>query len=86
MKLGFILVLKRGIYRPHTCSIIALLPLRDLGMSHGSVQYHLYTIIYNERPFLGCYSKKNEIRGDFGPKSGDLSTPHVFYNSIITFT
>ena len=47
---------KRGICRPHTCSIIALLSLRELGMSHGSVQYHLYTIIYNERPFLGCYS------------------------------
>ena len=47
---------KGGIYRPHMCSIIALLPLRELGTSHGSVQYHLYTIIYNERPFLGCYS------------------------------
>ena len=47
---------KRGIYRPHTCSIIALLPLCELGLSHGSVQSHLYTIISNERPFLGCYS------------------------------
>ena len=47
---------KRGIYRPHTCSIISLLPLRELGMSHWSVQSHLYTIIYNEWPFLGCYS------------------------------
>ena len=36
---------KRGIYRPQRCSIIALLPLRELGMSHGSVQSHLYTII-----------------------------------------
>ena len=52
---------KRGICRPHTCSIIALLPLCELGMSHWSVQSHLYNIIYNERPFLGCYSLKNEI-------------------------
>ena len=61
---------KRGIYRPHTCSIIALLPLRELGMSQGIVHYYLYTIIYNERPFLGCYSLKNEIMGHFGPKRG----------------
>ena len=61
---------KRGIYRPHTCFIIALLPLRELGISHGSVHYHLYSIIYNERPFLGYYSLKNEISGHFGPKRG----------------
>ena len=47
---------KRGIYRANTCSIIALSPLHELDMSHGSVQYHLNTIISNERPFLGCYS------------------------------
>ena len=76
MKLGFILVLKRGIYRPHTCSIIALLPLRELGMPDGSVEYHLYTIIYNERPLLGCYSLKNESRGYFGPKRG-ICRPHT---------
>ena len=51
MKVGVILGQKGGIYRPHMCSIIALLPLRELGMSHGSVQYHLYTIMYNERHF-----------------------------------
>ena len=56
MKVGIILGQKGGIYRPHMCSIIALLPLRELGMSYWPVQYHLYTIIYNERPFLGCYS------------------------------
>ena len=68
---------KRGIYRPHTCSIIALLPLCELDMSHGSVQYHLNTIISNERPFLGCYSfKKNEIWGHFGPKRG-IYRPHT---------
>ena len=67
---------KRGIYRPHACFIIALFPLRELGMSHGSVQYHLYTIIYNERPFLGRYSLKNEIRGHFGPKRG-IYRPHT---------
>ena len=55
-------------------------------MSHGSVQYHLYAMISNEQPFLGCYSfKKNEIWGRFGTKR-DLSSQHVFYNSIITFT
>ena len=68
--------LKRGIYRPHTCSIIALLPLRELGMSHGSVQYHLYTIIFNERPFLGCYSLKNESWGHFGPNRR-IYRPHT---------
>ena len=53
-------------------------------MSHGSVQYHLNTIISNERPFLGCYSflKKMKFGVILGQK-GDLSTPHVFYNSII---
>ena len=76
MKLGFILVLKRGIYRPHTCSIIALLPLRELGMPDGSAEYHLYTIIYNGRPFLGCYSSKNESRGYFGPKRR-VCRPHT---------
>ena len=77
---------KRGIYRHHTCSIIALLPLRELDMSHGSVQYHLYTIIYNERPFLGSYSLKNEIRGHFGPKRGIYRPYTCSNNSIITFT
>ena len=77
MKVGVILGQKGGIYRPHMCSIIALLPLRELGMCHGSVQYHLYTIIYNERPFLCCYSLKNEIRGHFGPKRG-IYRPHTF--------
>ena len=67
---------KRWIYRPHTCSIMALLPLRELGMSHGSIQYHLYTMISNEQPFLGCYSLKNEIWGHFGPKWG-IYRPHT---------
>ena len=73
---------KRAIYRPHTCSIIALLPLRELGMSHGSVQYHLYTIISNERPFLGCYSLKHEIWGHFGSKRG---TGDLFRQNIRVF-
>ena len=68
---------KTGIYRPHTCSIIALSPLHEHCMSHGSAQYHLNTIISNERPFLGCYSfKKNEIWGHFGPKRG-IYRPHT---------
>ena len=67
---------KKGLYRPHTCSIIALLPLRELGISHESVQYHLYIIISNERPFLGCYSLKNEIWGHFGTKRGNYR-PHT---------
>ena len=46
-------------------------------MSHGSVQYHLNTIISNEQPFLGCYSfKKIEIWGYFGPKRG-IYRPHM---------
>ena len=68
--------LKRGIYRPHTCSIIGLLPLRELGMPDGSVEYHLYTIIYNARPFLGRYSLKNDSRGYFGPKRR-ICRPHT---------
>ena len=68
---------KRGIYRPHTCSIIALSPLHELDMSYVSVQYHFNIIISNERPFLGCYSfKKNEIWGHFGPKRG-IYRPHT---------
>ena len=78
MKVGVILGQKGGIYRPHMCSIIAILPLRELGMSHGSVQYHLYPIIYNERPFLGCYSKKNEIRYHFVPKRW-IYRPHACF-------
>ena len=76
MKFGVILGQKGVIYGSHTCSIIALLPSCELGMSHGSVQYHLYTIIYNEQPFLGCYSLKNEIWGHFGPKRG-IYRPHT---------
>ena len=45
-------------------------------MSHGTVQHHLCTIIYNERPFLGCYSLKNEISGHFGPNRG-IYRPHT---------
>ena len=68
---------KRGIYRPHTCSIIALLPLRELGMSQRIVHYYLYTIIYNERPFLGCYSQKMKLWVIFGQKGGFIDPTRV---------
>ena len=55
MKLRVILG-QKGDLSTHTFYIIELLPLPELDMSHGTVQHHLYTIIYNERPFLGCYS------------------------------
>ena len=51
------------------------------------VQSHLYTIIYNERPFLGrLLFFKNEIWGHFVPKRGIYRISQVFYNCIITFT
>ena len=53
----------------------------------GFVQSHLYTIIYNERPFLGCYSFKNEIWGHFGLKKrrtgGSVQTKHSYFSMLI---
>ena len=46
-------------------------------MPHGSVQYHLNTIISNERPFLGCYSfKKMKFGVILGQKEG-IYRPHM---------
>ena len=71
---------KWGIYWPHTCSIIALLPLHELCMSHGSVQYHLNTIISNGRSFLGCYSfKKMKFGVILGQKEGFIDPTRVLY-------
>ena len=77
---------KMRIFRFNTCSIIVLLPLHGLGMSLGFVQSQLCTTIYNERPFLCSYSFKKWNLRLFSAKKGDISTPHLFYISIIAST
>ena len=76
---------KNGIFQHHKCSIFALLPLCELGITLGFVQSHLYTIVYNLWPFLGCYFYKIEICRHFRPEKGEFSTPQLLYISIITF-
>ena len=85
MKFGVILGQKAGFIDHHTCTIIALLPSRELDMSHGSVQYHSYIIISNERPFLRCYSLKNEIWGHLGSKGewGSVQTKYSYFSMLI---